>query len=206
LGNARPPQHIFGRVYQLKPITRSRKTTPHRGSMTFCAALGWRLPFQRTNRFLPRRFRNQLFESSVSRFLLLGADDPKARGPVVPRWLRLKKAPSGFVGTESSCAGRIERRRTSLFVRISASLALGSGKRRQSGVRHLFLLRQLAHAPDVHRAPSASGLSRSEANSISIGVDAVAHPVNPAEAQCLIHRFGIGYGGPARFFLAEPDR
>src|SRR5690606_10314087 len=62
---------------------------------------------------------------------------------------------------------------------------------------------QLTHPADVHRAPDPRRLPRREAYRVALLVDALPHPVDPPDAERLVHRLRPGDALPPLALLVE---
>src|SRR5262245_60081885 len=145
-------------------------------------------------------------QPSEARRLLLGADDIEGGDLAVPRRLRLEEGPRLLVGAELQFVGGVEGTRRPL-VRVLLRLLRIAGSER--GVpRRLDQpeLLQFAEPLDIHGAPVAPRLPRGEPDSVADVVETLADAVDPAEAQDLVERLGVGDAAAAGLLLVEPDQ
>src|SRR5438093_2610556 len=152
-----------------------------------------------------RAARDQRPEVAGARLFLLPADDPPRGQALVVRRLRAKKIPCLLVRLESLLVRRPQPGVPPLERVHAGPLGVGLRERGQARRRHSPELLQRGHALDVHVAPDALWLPRREADAVARLVDAVAHAVDPAEAESLVDRLGPRDAGPARAFLVEAD-
>src|SRR5262249_59622368 len=78
-------------------------------------------------------------------------------------------------------------------------------ERLQSGLEHPAFVLQRRDALRVDLAPDAADAPRREADRVAVLVDAPPDPVDPADAQRFIDRFGPGDARLPRAFLVEAD-
>src|SRR6266853_720238 len=130
------------------------------------------------------------FEFCLSPF---GADDPIRCHPLVPRGLGTEEFPGGFVGAKLLFLCASETGALSLFVGVDARFFfVASGESFEAGWMHQPLLGELSNEVDVDGTPVARGFAGSEANCVTVFVEALSNAVDPAEAQRNLDGFGPG--------------
>src|SRR4029453_8849492 len=148
---------------------------------------------------------HELAKALPSGLVLLRAHHPPSGGLAVPRRLRVEERRRRPVLLER----RSERRRETipaLLVGVDPGPIFAPGRER-------LLPRQmhppgsieLLRPPDVHVAPDAARPARREPDGVSIGVQAPADAVDPADAESLVHRLRPGDARLSRALLVKPD-
>src|SRR5436190_21543887 len=153
------------------------------------------------------RFRvgDQPGQAPLPRLFALRAHDVVGEGPLVPGSLRLEEGPGLLVGSELLLMGATELRVASLVCVDARPLRVGLREGGQPGRGHPSELLQGGDALDVDVAPDALRLPWREPDAVADLVDAVAHAVDPPEAERLVHRLRPRDAGPARGALVKAD-
>src|SRR5262249_5219921 len=139
------------------------------------------------------------------RLLLLGADHPVGDRAPVPGRARLEVRPGRRIAPELLFARLVERRLLPLLVSVDGrALRRCRGEGGAAGGEDTARGHQL-HAPHVDGAPVAPLLARREADDVALRAEALAHAVDPADAERLVHRLRPGEAGLARRALVEAD-
>src|SRR6266542_540684 len=152
------------------------------------------------------RIFDEPLEPAPPRFLLFGAHDEEDRDAPIAIRLRLEERPRLPVCLELFLERRIERHGPAPFERIEVRLLrIPSLECAQARRQHAGLFDELLRAARVHRAPDAVPFPRREPDHVAVHVDALAQPVDPADAQRFVHRLGPGDARTPGVFLMEPD-
>ena len=129
-------------------------------------------------------------------FFLFCADDPISCQPLVPGSLIAEEFPSGPVCAKLPLLFTSEASALPLFVRVDARLfCASSGEGLEAVGMHQPLLCELSNKFDVDGTPSARGLAGSEANCVAGIVNALAHAVDPSEAERFIECLVVSDAG-----------
>src|SRR6266851_2520884 len=139
----------------------------------------------------PRAEASMSFSSRLSRVTsCLALITPPAHHLAVSGRLGVKELPCRLVLPEQAFVG-ILKLGAPLFVGVDAGLVFSPRlKGLQAGGLHASLLGQHPHAPDIDGAPDANRLAWGETNGVAAVVHAFADPINPADTEGFIHRFG----------------
>src|SRR5262249_28754085 len=145
-------------------------------------------------------------EALLARRFALRAHQPERADPLVPRRLRAEELPGGAVGAELALVGRREPLRAVLVgVQPRALRGAGAHRLEPRGPHPARGLERL-RAPDVDRAPDALRPARREPDREAVVVEAAADPIDPAEAERLVQRVGVGHAAIAGVDLEDADQ
>ena len=152
--------------------------------------------------FLRTRYQNG--KPPCPRLFLLGANHPVRCGPSITGNLALEKLPCRPIRAKVLFLCRAHFRRLPLFVGVEGRPFVGSLLKRGEACRtHSSGGGEFLNPSDVDRTPGAAWLARREPDRVADFVQAFSHPINPPEAQCLIHRLRPGNAWCPATFLVE---
>src|SRR6185503_3940614 len=149
--------------------------------------------------------RDQRVEAAQPRLVLLRAHHVPGGEMAVPGWPRLEESP-GLRARAEAALERARESRVRARDRVGARRLLvallerGATRRAHSSGRL-----ELAYALHVDDAPHRAGLARGEALHVPALVHALAHAVDPSEAERLVQRFPVGDPRLARSLVEEAD-
>jgi hypothetical protein len=144
---------------------------------------------QRRNSSPILRILDELCKSLQPSIIFLRTDNPECRHSLVPRSLGSEELPSLLVSTKLLFEGSTQLCGLSLLIGVNRrSFIRASFEGFDPGRLHAPKADEFLGAPDVYRAPSATGFAFGEPIRITCVINAPSNTVDSAKAECFVNR------------------